>query len=87
MALVYHPDKNDTTITDPMWLKVQKAYETLTDVEKKKKYDSTRKFDDTIPEEACDPAKFFDVFGPAFVRNATWSVKKNIPNMGDANSN
>jgi len=37
MALQYHPDKNNTTTTDPMWLKVQKAYETLTDADKKKK--------------------------------------------------
>lgn len=83
MALVYHPDKQSNGATDPMWLKVLKAYETLTDPEKKKKYDSTLKFDDTIPEEPVDLEKFFDVFGPVFVRNSIWSVKKNVPHLGD----
>jgi DnaJ family protein C protein 2 len=83
MALLHHPDKNNTTVTDPMWLKIQKAYETLTDPDKKKKYDSTLKFDETIPDEPCDPEKYFEVFGPAFQRNSVWSVKKNIPNVGN----
>jgi len=66
MALQYHPDKNNTSVTDPRWLVILKAYETLTDPDKKKKYDSTIKFDETIPEEPCKPDKFFEVFGPAF---------------------
>jgi len=86
MALQYHPDKQTSTATDPMWLKVQKAYETLTDPDKKKKYDSTLKFDETIPEEAGDIEKFYETFGPVFQRNSIWSVKKNCPGIGNMNT-
>ena len=89
MALQYHPDKQDkqtSGVTDPMWLKVQKAYETLTDPEKKKKYDSTTKFDDSLPEEPVNIDKFFDIFGPVFQRNSVWSVKKNVPVIGSLNT-
>ena len=86
MALQYHPDKQTTGVTDPMWLKVQIAYETLTDPDKRKKYDSTTKFDDSIPEELVDINKFFEIFGPVFQRNSIWSVKKNIPLIGNLNT-
>ena len=40
------------------WLKVADAYEILTDEKKKKKYDSTLNFDDSIPkEEDINPEK------------------------------
>lgn len=40
-------------------------------------------FDDSIPSKLDDKSVFFDVFGPVFERNARFSVKKNIPDLGD----
>lgn len=86
LALVYHPDKNPDVQSNPMWLKILKAYETLVDPEKKKKYDSTLPFDDVIPEEDVPEDKFFETFKPVFIRNAFWSAKKPIPDLGDMNT-
>lgn len=91
MALIYHPDKQDNKEegkkqTDPMWLKVQEAYETLVDPEKRRRYDSTMEFDDSLPEETDDPATFYESFGRVFRRNAYWSVKKPVPDLGDENT-
>lgn len=88
MALIYHPDKQEkkegaSKDTDPMWLKVQEAYETLTDPEKRRRYDSTMEFDDTIPGDDVEPEAFYDTFGRVFKRNAYWSVKKPVPDLGD----
>eukprot|EP01017_Pseudomicrothorax_dubius_P016393 TRINITY_DN1860_c0_g1_i2.p1 TRINITY_DN1860_c0_g1~~TRINITY_DN1860_c0_g1_i2.p1 ORF type:complete len:587 (+),score=238.11 TRINITY_DN1860_c0_g1_i2:141-1901(+) len=83
MALIYHPDKQQTSVTDPIWLKIQNAYETLIDPEKKKKYDSSLDFDDTIPTGPVDPSKFFEVFAPVFRRNAHWSNKRPVPDLGN----
>ena len=68
------------------WLKIKEAYETLLDPEKKKKYDSTFEFDDTIPEEDESyntEKKYFKTFGPVFLRNSVWSKRKPIPKIGD----
>lgn len=84
LALIHHPDKKaDAAQTNPMWLKIQNAYETLTDPEKKKKYDSTLPFDETIPEGTVEESKFFETFKPVFIRNAFWSTKKPVPDIGD----
>ena len=53
-TLVYHPDKLGDKITEAdkqIWLKVQNAYETLADPAKRKKYDSSLPFDESIPKE------------------------------------
>ncbi len=70
------------------WLKIKEAYETLLDTEKKKKYDSTFEFDNTIPEEDTDydDKSFFSNFGPCFLKNSIWSKKKPIPKLGDMNT-
>lgn len=92
-ALIYHPDKQTKkegepapSETDPMWLKIQNAYETLTDAEKRKKYDSTLPFDDFIPEEDVPEEEFYEVFKPVFQRNALYSTKTPIPDIGNANT-
>ncbi len=47
-----------------IWLKIQKAYETLIDPEKRKKYDSSLPFDEDVPDEDdFDDETFYDVFG------------------------
>jgi DnaJ family protein C protein 2 len=86
LALIHHPDKateENTASTKEMWLKIQNAYETLIDSEKKKKYDSTLPFEDKIPEDDVPESEFFNVFKPVFIRNAFWSNKKPVPDIGD----
>lgn len=70
------------------WLKIKEAYETLLDDEKKKKYDSTFEFDDTLPEDdqTYNEKTFFSNFGPVFLKNSIWSKKKPIPKLGDMNT-
>jgi DnaJ family protein C protein 2 len=70
------------------WLKIKEAYDCLLDVDKRKKYDSTFEFDETIPddEEVDDERDFFLTYGPTFMRNAIWSKKKPIPKIGDMNT-
>lgn len=86
LALIHHPDKateENRASTKEMWLKIQNAYETLIDAEKKKKYDSTLPFDDNIPENDVEESEFFNIFKPVFIRNAFWSNKKPVPDIGD----
>ena len=69
------------------WLKLKEAYETLSDPEKRKKYDSTYVFDDTIPDDIeYDQKEFFISFGPVFLNNSIWSKKKPVPKIGDMNT-
>ena len=69
------------------WLKLKEAYETLSDPEKRKKYDSTYVFDDTIPDDIeYDRKEFFVSFGPVFLKNSIWSKKKPVPKIGDMNT-
>ena len=66
------------------WLKLKEAYDTLSDPEKRKKYDSSIVFDDTIPDDKEYTEKnFFSTFGPVFLRNGIWSKKKPVPKLGD----
>ena len=69
------------------WLKLKEAYDTLSDPEKRKKYDSTIVFDDSIPEDiAYTENNFFSTFGPVFLKNSIWSKKKPVPKLGDMKS-
>ena len=69
------------------WLKLKEAYDTLSDPEKRKKYDSTIVFDDSIPEDIpYTENNFFSTFGPVFLKNSIWSKKKPVPKLGDMNS-
>ena len=69
------------------WLKLKEAYDTLSDPEKRKKYDSTIVFDDSIPEDIpYNENNFFSTFGPVFLNNSIWSKKKPVPKLGDMNS-
>lgn len=87
MALRYHPDKLGDKITEgdkTVWLKIQDAYETLSDPAKRRKYDSSLPFDERTPKEGDWTAEtFFEVFGKSFNHNSMWSKKKPCPNFGD----
>ncbi|KAF8118789.1 hypothetical protein N665_0002s0098 [Sinapis alba] len=64
---------------------IQEAYELLMDPTKRRIFDSTDEFDDKVPSD-CAPKDFFKVFGPAFKRNAKWSVNPRVPDLGDENT-
>jgi len=83
-AIKYHPDKKtkgrgqeDVRV---LWLKVQRAYETLIDKNGKVKYDSTIPFDNKIPtkEQCVDDEAYFTLYGDAFRRNSVFSKKKPV---------
>eukprot|EP00340_Litonotus_pictus_P007736 CAMPEP_0170521924 /NCGR_PEP_ID=MMETSP0209-20121228/7342_1 /TAXON_ID=665100 ORGANISM="Litonotus pictus, Strain P1" /NCGR_SAMPLE_ID=MMETSP0209 /ASSEMBLY_ACC=CAM_ASM_000301 /LENGTH=560 /DNA_ID=CAMNT_0010809127 /DNA_START=34 /DNA_END=1716 /DNA_ORIENTATION=+ len=93
-SILYHPDKieinseEEKEEVNKKWLKFKDAYETLSDPDKKYRYDSTFEFDDTIPSitEARVIKKdkdFFSVFGPTFLKNSIWSNRKPVPKIGD----
>jgi DnaJ family protein C protein 2 len=93
MALIYHPDKMGDKITEKdkeIWLSVQNAYETLIDPAKRKRYDSSLPFNDSIPSEediiGIPEANFYDLFDPVFKRNALFAKKKPVPNIGDSST-
>ncbi|CDJ38346.1 DnaJ domain-containing protein, putative [Eimeria tenella] len=67
------------------FLKVQEAYEALSDSNFRKQYDSSLPFDESIPDAAeCeDGAKFYETFGAAFHRNARWSIRRPVPSLGN----
>ncbi len=70
-----------------MWLKIQDAYETLSDPVKRKRYDSTLPFNDAIPEQGdWTEETFFEVFQAVFNRNAMFAKKKPVPNLGNSDT-
>lgn len=86
-ALTYHPDKLGEKITEDdkaIWLEIQKAYETLMDPKKKKEYDSTLPFDESVPKmtDISNDAQFFEEFGKCFSKNAKFSNIKPVPAFG-----
>jgi DnaJ family protein C protein 2 len=89
-ALEHHPDKvaegAARVAAEAHFKNVQKAYETLMDPSKRREFDSTDDFDDTLPAE-CAPEDFYTVFGAAFRRNARWSSADGVvPDLGDADT-
>ncbi|CAM9216098.1 unnamed protein product, partial [Heterosigma akashiwo] len=80
--LKYHPDKTGRGDQDAVFMAVQKAFETLGDVKKKRAYDSVLDFDETIPT-GDEEGDFYEIYGPVFVLNARFSVKHPVPKLGD----
>lgn len=91
MALQYHPDKQGETEEkgsglsekDQHFIKIQEAYEVLSDQSKRRQYDSTLDFDDSIPEEVDETRGFYETFGPVFRSNARWSTRFPVPELGN----
>ncbi len=94
-VLMYHPDKAQFKDKDgkedrSVFLKIQEAFNVLTNEGKRRAYDSQLPFDEAIPDEeitqkylAKGDHKFFKLYGPVFSRNARFSVKKPVPELGD----
>jgi len=87
LVLVHHPDK----MTDPTedqkkhFLLIQEAFDILSDPVKRRRYESTLKFDDAIPSDLTKgyANNFFEKFRPVFKRNARWSTRSGVPELGD----
>ena len=90
-VLRHHPDKRraageDIREDDDYFTCITRAFETLGAPAKRRSYDSVDpEFDDDLPElkKGVSEAEFLAAYGPAFERNARWSVKKHVPKLGD----
>lgn len=75
-AIKYHPDKKrrgrNADDVRQLWLKVQRAFETLQDTKGKQRYDSSLPFDDSIPtaKECVDDETYFRLWDACFRRNS-----------------
>eukprot|EP00580_Thalassiosira_gravida_P018790 CAMPEP_0201670286 /NCGR_PEP_ID=MMETSP0494-20130426/26347_1 /ASSEMBLY_ACC=CAM_ASM_000839 /TAXON_ID=420259 /ORGANISM="Thalassiosira gravida, Strain GMp14c1" /LENGTH=674 /DNA_ID=CAMNT_0048151303 /DNA_START=60 /DNA_END=2084 /DNA_ORIENTATION=- len=68
-CLKYHPDKTGRGEEDEVFLLVKAAFDTLSDPMKRRSYDSTVDFDESIPKEGVKEEEFYTVYGPVFHRN------------------
>ena len=82
-CLESHPDK--TGGDDKLFKKVQIAGDVLSTDNKRKAYDSSLPFDDSVPKGACPADRFFATYGPVFYRNSKWYLhgKEKCPPLGD----
>ena len=92
-VLVYHPDKQTYYSADgeedrSVFLKIQTAYNTLCNEDKRRAYDSQLPFDESIPSDdfiakslAKGPEKYLRVYDKVFKRNARFAVHKPVPGM------
>lgn len=59
----------------------------MVDPTKRKRYDSSLPFDDTIPSDVAgniNETNFYELFNVVFLRNARFAKKKPVPEIGDA---
>lgn len=95
-ALKHHPDKRGKKPTDlesDYYSCITRAMEILGDPIKRRSFDSVDPlFDETVPNSIKaskleeNPNLFYKTFRPVFERNARWSMKQNVPHLGNNNS-
>ncbi len=88
-VLIYHPDKiqfGDDKEDRSVFLKVQLAYNTLCNEDKRRAYDSQLPFDESIPSDeqvtkalAKGPEKYIKMYDKVFRRNARFATRKPVP--------
>jgi len=90
LVLVHHPDKmsDPTDEQKQHFLHIQEAFEIVSDPDKRRRYESTLEFDDSIPtgfgRGKLANADFYETFSPVFKRNARWSARTcRVPELGD----
>ena len=93
---IYHPDKQidiEEEHARAIYLRIQHASVTLGDPLKRRQYDSLMPFDESVPSETATKAAskegaaaFCTLYAPVFKRNARFSEKKPVPDMGDENT-
>jgi len=83
-CLFFHPDKTGRGEDDAVFLQVKRAFETLGDENKKRTYDSSANFDNSIPAEDLPERKFYKVFGECFQRNMRFCVTADTAGVGKA---
>lgn len=94
LVLEKHPDKQQSLgpkegeKVRTEFLRIQEAFEVLSDDRRRRMYDSSLKFDDTIPteKEVVSDSAFFTLFEAAFRRNERWSVRRPVPSIGAADA-
>ena len=90
LMLVFHPDKKGgagagagDAAPDPTFLAIQKAFDILSNVDKRRRFDSTFAFDEYIPSEKAPAGEdFYAAFRPVFERNARFSSHTPVPALG-----
>lgn len=97
-VLAYHPDKQPFKTADgkedrTVFLKIQEAFNVLSNEQKRRAYDSQLPFDESIPTEAQvekalskGPERYLKMYDKVFKRNARFAVKKPVPEIGDMNT-
>jgi len=103
-VLKHHPDKKagvsvtHSTNDDAFFKCIQKANEVLTNIERRRQFDSVDPYYAALEEDApvaadfksskgkdskeLDPEEFFEIFGPVFEREARFSKKTPVPMLG-----
>lgn len=76
------------SVADNLFKCVQRAWETLSDKDKRQQWDSVDPtFDASIPrDQPLSEHTFYAVYGPVFARNGRFSVDPGVPSFGDASS-
>ena len=88
-VLEHHPDKikeSERKNADAKFIRIQAAFEILSDPEKRRQYDSSLPFEEFVPTSLERGEDFFEVFTPAFEMNARWSARRPVPKLGDLNT-
>ncbi|ORX50595.1 DnaJ-domain-containing protein [Hesseltinella vesiculosa] len=89
MVLLHHPDKKQDKNDDAFFKCIAKAYDTLMDPVARRQYDSVdfgmQDVDNDVPS-AKDEGDFYQMWAPVFLREARFSNKQPVPQLGDAST-
>ncbi|OBA27893.1 DnaJ-domain-containing protein [Hanseniaspora valbyensis NRRL Y-1626] len=91
-VLMYHPDKTSAATNgaslkqDSIFKIIQKAFEVLTNDNKRKQYDSCDPKTDVLPPKQGSKYDFYEAWGPVFDSEARFSKKPYNVSLGDASS-